>query len=178
MGNEIFTESSDVIYVLKLCDGKYYVGRTNNIVRRIEEHLTGQGSEWTKFYPPEGDNPIELYPCTSPVDEDYRVKQIMIKYGIENVRGGSYCNPTLPQSQIQSLKAEMNTADNTCFKCGKPGHYANSCSIKSCEKCGKSGHNESRCLSIRDIRLNCTKCGRIGHSSDMCYVNKSYNKHK
>jgi len=170
-------DTRDVIYVLKLCDGKYYVGKTNNITRRLSEHIRGEGCEWTKFYPPSGDNPIEVYPCLSPVDEDYRVKLMMVKCGIDNVRGGSYCTPTLRETQIFVLEKEMNTANDVCFKCGKSGHYANKCANSTstpisttCHKCGKSGHTEFTCGSIRDIRLNCTKCGRNGHSAVMCYA--------
>ena len=176
--------NEDVIYVLRLCDGKYYVGRTNNISRRLEEHKNGKGSEWTKFYPPSGPNPMELHPCLSSADEDYRVKMMIMKYGIENVRGGSYCNVVLTQQQIASLNLEMNTSKDLCFNCKKPGHYANKCPLKinsnvvvkseviptTCAKCGKLGHREFECKSRRDIRLNCTKCGRDGHNSQMCYA--------
>ena len=40
------------IYVLKLIDDRYYVGRTGNILRRIEEHFTGVGSIYTINYSP------------------------------------------------------------------------------------------------------------------------------
>ena len=36
------------IYVLKLKEGKYYIGKTNNEKKRIEEHIKSNGSEWTK----------------------------------------------------------------------------------------------------------------------------------
>lgn len=29
------------VYILKMADGKYYVGSTNNLKRRIEEHTKG-----------------------------------------------------------------------------------------------------------------------------------------
>ena len=30
------------VYILKMADGEYYVGSTNDLKRRIEEHATGQ----------------------------------------------------------------------------------------------------------------------------------------
>lgn len=30
-------------YILKMADGEYYVGSTNNLQRRMEEHTKGQG---------------------------------------------------------------------------------------------------------------------------------------
>jgi predicted GIY-YIG superfamily endonuclease len=40
------------IYILKLEDNKYYVGKTKNINKRILEHFSNNGSEWTKKYKP------------------------------------------------------------------------------------------------------------------------------
>jgi predicted GIY-YIG superfamily endonuclease len=34
------------IYILKLQGGKYYVGKTNNIERRKQEHINGTASTW------------------------------------------------------------------------------------------------------------------------------------
>jgi len=30
------------VYILKMADGEYYVGSTNNLKRRMEEHTNGQ----------------------------------------------------------------------------------------------------------------------------------------
>ena len=41
------------IYILKLNNSKYYVGKTNRSVNeRYQEHLEGIGSLWTKIYKP------------------------------------------------------------------------------------------------------------------------------
>ena len=40
------------IYAIKLEQGKYYVGKTNNPQFRIESHFNSNGSEWTKIYKP------------------------------------------------------------------------------------------------------------------------------
>jgi predicted GIY-YIG superfamily endonuclease len=34
-------------YILECCDGSYYVGVSDNPERRLEEHNTGRGSDWT-----------------------------------------------------------------------------------------------------------------------------------
>jgi hypothetical protein len=41
-----------MVYVLRLEEGKYYVGWTGDIRRRIEEHFDGRGASWTRLYPP------------------------------------------------------------------------------------------------------------------------------
>ena len=40
------------IYVLKLHNNKYYVGKTDNPDNRIENHYKNNGSLWTKKYKP------------------------------------------------------------------------------------------------------------------------------
>jgi predicted GIY-YIG superfamily endonuclease len=44
--------TKNYIYVLKLVDDRYYVGRTCNILRRIKEHFTEGGALYTKKYKP------------------------------------------------------------------------------------------------------------------------------
>ena len=38
------------IYVMKLKNNKYYVGKTKNLVSRMDDHLSGNGSAWTRKY--------------------------------------------------------------------------------------------------------------------------------
>ena len=41
-----------VIYILSLEKGKYYVGKTGNIPRRLNDHFKGRGGAWTKMFKP------------------------------------------------------------------------------------------------------------------------------
>jgi hypothetical protein len=76
------------IYVLKLENNKYYIGKTENPKIRLENHFSSNGSEWTKLYKPI--KIIEIIPNCDNYDEDKYTKIYMDKYGIDNVRGGSY----------------------------------------------------------------------------------------
>ncbi len=49
-------------------------------------------------------------------------KIYMKKYGIKNVRGGSYVTIKLNKNQIIFIKKEIYMADNRCLKCGRKGH--------------------------------------------------------
>jgi len=40
------------IYLLRCSNGSYYVGRTDDIARRLEEHNFGKGAEHTRKYRP------------------------------------------------------------------------------------------------------------------------------
>ena len=115
------------IYILKLQDNKYYVGKTNNINKRILDHFTNNGSEWTKKY-----EPIEIlneYNSNDCFDEEKYTLLNMDKYGIDNVRGGSYCKILLSDLEKDKIKQIINSITDKCYKCGITGHYA-----KECEK--------------------------------------------
>ena len=77
------------IYVLKLEQNKYYIGKSNNPNFRLAQHFESNGSEWTKKY-----KPIEIIDIISDCDdfdEDKYTIKYMHKYGIDNVRGGTFC---------------------------------------------------------------------------------------
>ena len=63
------------IYTLKLEQGKYYVGKTNNPEFRIENHFNSNGSEWTKKYKPL--KILEIIPNCDDYDEDKFTRQYM-----------------------------------------------------------------------------------------------------
>jgi hypothetical protein len=74
---------------------------------------------------------IEFYKTENDFEEDVLTKKYMLKYGIDNVRGGSYIKIVLEDWQIKSLEQELRSVQNTCFNCGEPGHFVQNCySIK------------------------------------------------
>lgn len=118
------------IYVLELVDGKYYVGKTNNPGFAInqEQDFDLSGSVWTRKYNPI--NIIEFISNCDDYDEDKYTRIYMDKYGIENVRGGSFCEEVLDEATLKMLEKMSNSAKNKCLICGKIGHFA-----KECETC-------------------------------------------
>jgi predicted GIY-YIG superfamily endonuclease len=117
------------LYVLQLTGGKYYVGKSVDVIKRFEQHKSGSGSAWTKLYPPI--KLLETRPVTSPHDETNVTKDLIKKYGIDNVRGGAYAAVDLPEEQEDMIRHELRSASDACYKCGKPGHFANRCTKKS-----------------------------------------------
>lgn len=114
------------IYILKLNDNKYYIGKTNRTVNeRYQEHVEGIGSFWTNKYKPISINK-EIINC-SPFDEDRYVKEYMSIYGVENVRGGSYNQEVLNDDVVKFLKNELRTSNNECYKCGSNKHFVSEC---------------------------------------------------
>lgn len=169
------------LYVLKLEKGKWYVGKTTDIMKRYQQHLKGSGSAWTSKYSPI--SLVESRPITSSHDENNVTKDYMKKHGVENVRGGSYTQINLDDSVISVLNKEFLGNDNKCLKCGLAGHFANKCKKKEepqeeweCDHCdrtfttrfGCSVHEKS-CKKTSATGV-CYRCGRDGHYSPDCYA--------
>lgn len=147
------------LYVLQLANGKYYVGKTTDVKRRIEEHSSGRGSEWTKIHKPV--KVIETRRVKDEHDENNTTKDLMKKYGVDNVRGGSYSQVALPASYKTTLEAEIRGNTGACFKCGERGHFARECIEDIIEDC------EEEEAPQRD---SCYRCGRAGHYANECYA--------
>jgi predicted GIY-YIG superfamily endonuclease len=122
----------DHIYILKLREGKYYIGKTNNVEKRFNEHIACNGSGWTKKYKPI--SLIKSVVSTSYFDEDKYVKEYMAKYGIENVRGGTYSNIDLDANCILLLEKEIWHSKNLCTRCGRDTHFIKDCYAKTDSK--------------------------------------------
>lgn len=114
------------VYVLRLMGkNRHYIGKTANLTNRISAHFNGSGSRWTKLHQPV--EVVEVFKNCDGFYEDYLTKQYMARFGIENVRGGSYCAINLNDNDLKAINKEFDTALNRCFVCGKIGHMSTSC---------------------------------------------------
>ena len=93
------------IYILRLEGGKYYVGKTNNPQFRLDSHFNSNGSEWTKLYKPL--RVLEIKPDCDDYDEDKITRQYMDKYGINNVRGGSFVSVKLEKNPLSKYTCKI-----------------------------------------------------------------------
>lgn len=89
------------IYILKLQQDKYYVGKTKYPNFRINEHFNSEATEWTRLYRPI--QIIKIIPNCDDYDEDKYTKIYMDRYGIDNVRGGSFVSIVLDSQTIKLL---------------------------------------------------------------------------
>ena len=77
-----------ITYILELEAGKYYVGRTTNLNRRLAEHISQdyKGSLWTDKY-----KFVCLLEARLGDTEVETTIEMINRYGFENVRGGPWC---------------------------------------------------------------------------------------
>lgn len=176
------------IYGLVLEQGKYYVGRSDNAEERIAQHINEKGSSWTSHY--KFVKVLFIKESTSCFDEEKYTKELMMLYGIENVRGASYATVVLDKTVKAQLQKEIWGAKDLCIRCGFEGHFVNECRKKltvdgdkiekkkkiikkvKCEKCAR-GHLTSKCLASTKldgtpIIITCQKCNRLGHNRKDC----------
>ena len=184
------------IYILQLEQGKYYIGKTNNPQFRIESHFNFNGSAWTTKYKPI--KIIKLIPNCDDYDEDKYTRIYMDKYGIQNVRGGSFVQIELDTSTITHLQQMSNGTNDKCFICSKEGHFAKDCeenecwetesdsseNIWCCYYCEKEFTDENKCdYHVKFCKYEseeenesdddcCFRCGREGHFASSCYASR------
>jgi predicted GIY-YIG superfamily endonuclease len=145
------------VYVLELAGGRYYIGKTTDVVKRVKEHASGKGAGYTKLYKPK--KLIEVRPMKSEQDENNLTREYMSKYGVDNVRGGAYSQIALPPATRTLLTQEFRGASDACFTCGKHGHFASACLKKQKEE------------EEEDV---CGRCGRNSHDTEDCYANTHF----
>ncbi len=153
------------IYILRCQNGKYYIGKSDNPMARYKEHLLGNGSAWTRLHKPV--EVVKIIPNSDSFDEDKYTKECMAKYGIDNVRGGSYTLTDLSTAQKESIQKEIWGAEDKCTNCGKKGHFVNECYSKK----NKTATFENKVVYNKSNA--CYRCGREGHYADECYARTS-----
>ena len=169
------------IYIIRLEGGRYYIGKSDNVMNRYQQHIDGNGSAWTRKY-----KPISLEKIiknVSSFEEDKITKEYMSKYGIDKVRGGSYVEIELSEFHIDALKMEIWSAKNLCTQCGSSEHFVKDCHTKTdeweCEYCDRTFTtrfgcvvHEKSCKNTKKYQKSvCYRCGRTGHYSPDCYAN-------
>ena len=153
--------SDKVIYVLSLVDDKYYVGATteNQLEERVSEHRAKKRSAWTNHYPMV--KLIAIYRNVDNWTEDIITKQYMRKYGVDNVRGGSFATIRMPRYQHQLLCNEINTSNNVCWRCGRSNHFIADCYAKT--------HINGYCLGDKPINSS-----KYIHPSQTKFKNRNW----
>ena len=160
------------IYVLLLEQNKYYIGKTTNPSFRLEQHIKSSGSSWTKKYKPV--NIHEIRPDQTDHDEQRITQEYMKKYGIDNVRGGPWCNINI-DTEKEFIQKMLYSEEDKCYQCGSNDHFASACpNIKSNKSTSnKSASNKSKVNSYSKLNSktniwNCKYCNKKFDSEKGC----------
>ena len=72
-------------YILKLREGKWYVGYTERGIARILDHMDEKGAKWTKKYRPEKPIPWKQFSPgkTKATKKNKPNLQVQIRYNVE-----------------------------------------------------------------------------------------------
>ncbi|MBT6471714.1 MAG: hypothetical protein HOK52_10705 [Candidatus Marinimicrobia bacterium] len=111
-----------------MAQNKFYVGKTDKPKFRLDSHFKNGGCAWTKKYKPI--QILGLFPDCDDFDEDKYTLKYMSKYGIDNVRGGSFCQTTLSRENINTIERMISSSNDCCHFCGEKGHFIGRCSNK------------------------------------------------
>lgn len=174
------------IYILELEDNKYYVGKTNEPEFRLEKHFDGNGSSWTQIYKPI--KVLDIIKDCDNYDEDKYTIKFMSEHGINNVRGGSFCEINLPDENKKTIIRMIQGSNDKCYICGMKGHFVNKCVLDkynfcsffeykdlqffNCNLCS-IGFDSLKLLETHKKKYckdKCLRCGRKGHFDSQCYA--------
>lgn len=141
------------IYVLELEQNKYYVGKSSKPLNRTGEHIastlfndvSSSGAGWTRMYAP--NKILEVHASYDEFDEDLYTLRYMKNHGIDNVRGGSFCELNLSQNNIVTLEKMLAGANDRCYYCGSSDHYVNACPQKNIRRVTKKHKEKTLKLS-------------------------------
>jgi hypothetical protein len=126
---EEFGKGNAGVYVLELEGGNYYVGWSSNLDVRLAQHKAGgsDSSAWTRLH--KFIRVIEYKVGADKADEQILTLQYMRRYGLDKVRGGSYCKVVL-----ESVPPEFEEGKGLCYGCKKSDHFLAQCPEKDRER--------------------------------------------
>ncbi|VBB19029.1 GIY-YIG nuclease [Yasminevirus sp. GU-2018] len=143
------------IYILELEQKKYYVGKSNAPMTRTGDHIATTlfddkvcgGSGWTRMYPPV--RILEVISSYDEFDEDRFTLRYMRSKGIDNVRGGSFCELNLTRENVVTLEKMLAGAGDKCYYCGADDHFISACPQKNLKRVAQK--HKKTTLKLKDI---------------------------
>ena len=118
------------VYVLRLKEGKYYVGESINVRKRVWTHVNLNGAAWTRQYGVIGRIPT-ISPQMGALWELNETLEQMRLRGIDNVRGSMFSNIRLTQDQRKVAASLYCEKENLCRQCGSHTHFEAQCEQSS-----------------------------------------------
>ena len=117
------------VYVLKASNGLHYVGKSNDIDTRIEDHAEGEGAsciasagavQEVKVLTTGQQDDLESWERNETL---LRMKQ----HGIDRVRGWMFTSEKLTEAEKECAFRQICEKFDLCRRCGREGHFADVC---------------------------------------------------
>jgi hypothetical protein len=157
------------VYTLKLTNGKYFVGGAPVEREQALKYFSVYSNNWTRKYPIVeivSVVPIELTDNeeVNALNVHYEVDRMtslaMLKYSIENVRGGSMIEVEMPRPQLLTQRQFLKDCKEICYKCYSVEHEVADCNYQKKMVQGASLDIEWKTTPTTDYTLI------EGHSSE------------
>ena len=121
------------VYVIECYeDGFFYVGKSEDITRRIAEHRQGEGmcAKWVKMHGGVKRVHAPMDPENSDLNawEQAETTNRMLLHGFDKVRGWEFTTTRpLTARNLETIKTLIFGKHDACRKCGHEGHFAQQC---------------------------------------------------
>lgn len=116
------------IYALRLENRKWYIGKSDQPIVRIQQHRDNPHVQWIRQHPVID---IDMVIEGDDFDEDKYTLKYMARYGVENVRGGTFSQPQLTHENMVLLHRQIASIEDRCFICRNIGHFTSECPYKN-----------------------------------------------
>lgn len=117
------------VYILELAQGRVYVGHSSDMRKRLQQHMSGQGSAFTRAFPPTGVI-LPRLGCVSgspeAAERDETLRYMFLR-GIQLVRGWRYVRVEMEEAEMQDAEENIRELFDLCRRCGHPGHFVTHC---------------------------------------------------
>jgi len=119
------------VYVLQLQDGGYYVGKSDNIDARVQQHTSGVGSAWCCHKGGVVKEIPTVFPGSLQDVSSWEMNETvtqMLLHGYGNVRGWEFTScQALSTGELDTIKNVIMGQTDMCRNCGNGGHFAQTC---------------------------------------------------
>ncbi len=153
------------IYILELCNNKFYIGKLYNIYELEDTILMlDETNEWLYYNKIIKIASIECF--EENFDEVYFIYEFMQHQGVHNVRGGVFNKMNLSLDNAYNIFLNIKTEQNKCYLCGLNNHNAYKCKLRN-------KYDYHKLVILVNSNIYCYNCNNTGHYKEDCkYKNR------